>query len=68
MGVGDDAPGTEIKIVLENSDTITIEGDALSFNYRLWQIYERLYKSTMIEDFEEDSIQFKFLSEKFLDK
>jgi hypothetical protein len=67
-GVPDDAPGSEVKIILSNNDTITIDGTPNEFNYRLWQIFTLLNKSVRSENLVKDTIPHIFLSTKYINK
>ena len=63
-----DAPGTEMKIILENNDTITVDGEAASFNFRLWQIYHLLSTRVKTANLEKNADIHKFLSTKYIEK
>jgi hypothetical protein len=62
-----DAPGTEMKIILENNDTITVDGEASSFNFRLWQIYYLLSTQVRTANLEKNADIHKFLSTKYIE-
>lgn len=62
-----DAPGTEMKIILENNDTITVDGEAVSFNFRLWQIYHLLSTRVKTANLERNADIHKFLSTKYIE-
>jgi len=67
-GKPNDAPGCEIKIIMENNDTIIIDGTPSMFNYRLWQTYTLLRRGDYSECWTKDSIPHTFLSNKYLKK
>ena len=64
---GIDAPGTEMKIVLENNDTVIIDGESIGSNYRLWQIFSNLTNSIKTSGMVKNTTPHKFLSTKYIE-
>ena len=62
-----DAQGTELVIILNNCDTITINGDAGNFNYRLCQLCFKLKNFIETVNLEKDDMNYQFLSHKYIE-
>lgn len=58
--------GVELKVILENNDTLSVNGDYFQFNYRLLNVYRTLAKSIFSEKWEKDAKSFKFLANTYI--
>jgi hypothetical protein len=67
-GIITDSQPTEMKIILQNSDTIMIDGDSWDYNYRLSQLCWRMRHAIDTDSLVKDTIGFKFLANKYINK
>jgi hypothetical protein len=65
-GIRDDSQETEMIIILQDNDTIIIDGDTWDYNYRLNQLCWRLRNSIKIDSIVKDTNEFKFLAKKYI--